>query len=98
MSFTLRNTRKGREPKRKLYGKRENTIKTNEKQIEKIATFDNSKFCIVKSFNPKKLAPSNAGIDNKKDIFAESNLLKFNILAAVIDIPDLLTPGIKDNI
>mgnify|MGYP006952503342 CR=1 FL=1 len=36
------------------------------------------------------------GIESKKDIFAESNLLKFNNLAAVIAIPDLLTPGIKD--
>ena len=38
------------------------------------------------------------GRDNKNDIFAESNLLKFKILAAVRVIPDLLTPGIKDKI
>jgi hypothetical protein len=38
------------------------------------------------------------GIDNKKDIFAESTLLKFKNLAAVIAIPDLLTPGIKEKI
>ena len=38
------------------------------------------------------------GIDNKNDIFAESTLLNFNSLAAVIAIPDLLTPGIKEKI
>ena len=38
------------------------------------------------------------GIESKKDIFKESNLLKFNNRAAVIAIPDLLTPGTKDNI
>ena len=35
-------------------------------------------------------------VDIKKDIFAESILLKFNNLAAVIAIPDLLTPGTND--
>ena len=40
-------------------------------------------------------APS-VGIDNKNDIFAESYLLNFKILAAEIAIPDLLTPGTKD--
>ena len=40
-------------------------------------------------------APS-VGIDNKKDILAASNLLKFKNLAAVIDIPDLLTPGNRE--
>tara|TARA_A100001011_G_C13638666_1_gene566859 strand:+ start:326 stop:514 length:189 start_codon:yes stop_codon:yes gene_type:complete len=40
-------------------------------------------------------APS-VGTDNKKDIFAASNLLNFNILAALIVIPDLLTPGIRE--
>ena len=38
------------------------------------------------------------GIESKKEIFAESYLLKFNNLAAVIAIPDLLTPGTKDKI
>ena len=38
------------------------------------------------------------GIDSKKEIFADSILLKFRILAAVIVIPDLLTPGIRDKI
>ena len=34
--------------------------------------------------------------DSKNAIFAESNLLNFNNLQAVIAIPDLLTPGIRD--
>ena len=38
------------------------------------------------------------GIAVKKDIFAESTLLKFNNLELVIVIPDLLTPGINDKI
>tara|TARA_Y100000996_G_C22169862_1_gene498132 strand:- start:95 stop:325 length:231 start_codon:yes stop_codon:yes gene_type:complete len=52
----------------------------------------------IRLFNPKTETAAKVGMDNKKDIFAESNLLNFNILAAVIVIPDLLTPGIKDNI
>ena len=36
-----------------------------------------------------------AGIAVKKEILAESNLLKLKNLAPVIVIPDLLTPGIK---
>ena len=32
----------------------------------------------------------------KKEILAESNLLKLSNLAAVIVIPDLLTPGIRE--
>ena len=35
-------------------------------------------------------------LNNKKEIFAESNLLKLSNLAAVIVIPDLLTPGTRD--
>ena len=42
------------------------------------------------------LAANKAGIAKKKEIFAESNLLNPRILPAVIVIPDLLTPGIKD--
>ena len=38
------------------------------------------------------------GIEIKKDIFAESTLSNFKNLAAVIAMPDLLTPGIKDKI
>ena len=53
---------------------------------------------IIKFFKPNKLTAARVGIEIKKDIFAESYLLNFNILAAEIVIPDLLTPGIKDNI
>ena len=44
------------------------------------------------------LAPINAGMDNKNEILLESNLLNLKILAAVIVIPALLTPGISANI
>ena len=44
---------------------------------------------------PITLAAARDGIDKKKEIFVESNLLKPNILPAVIVIPDLLTPGIN---
>ena len=47
---------------------------------------------------PRKLAPDRAGIDNKKAILVESTLLNFKILAAVIVMPALLTPGIKASI
>ena len=47
---------------------------------------------------PKIDTAPKIGIDNKKDILAASTLLKFNSLAAVIAIPDLLTPGINDKI
>ena len=49
-------------------------------------------------FKPNKDTAPKVGIDNKNDILAESNLLNFKNLAAVIDIPDLLTPGTKENI
>ena len=52
----------------------------------------------IKLCNPNKETAPKVGIDNKKEIFAESYLLKFKILAVVIVIPDRLTPGIKDNI
>ena len=54
--------------------------------------------CIIKAYNPKKPVPAKAGIDIKNEIFAASSLLKFNILAPVIIIPDLLTPGISAKI
>ena len=38
------------------------------------------------------------GIEIKKEIFAESTLLNFKNRPAVIVIPALLTPGIKDKI
>ena len=43
------------------------------------------------------LIKNNVGIDSKNDILAESILLNFKNLAAVIIIPDLLTPGIKES-
>ena len=54
---------------------------------------DNNKF-----FIPNKDTAPKIGIDNKKEIFADSSLLKFSNLAAVIAMPDLLTPGISDRI
>ena len=44
------------------------------------------------------LAAARVGIDRKKDIFAESNLLNPKILPEVIVIPALLTPGSNDKI
>ena len=52
----------------------------------------------TKLFKPKIVTAPSIGIDNRKDIFAESTLLNFSILAADIAIPDLLTPGINDKI
>ena len=51
-----------------------------------------------KLFNPKTETAAKVGIDNRNDILAESNLLNFNILAPVIEMPDLLTPGSNDKI
>ena len=45
---------------------------------------------------PKRETTARVGIDSKKEIFTESYLLNFNNLAAVIVIPDLLTPGISE--
>ena len=53
---------------------------------------------VAKFFKPNKETAPRVGIESKKDIFAASNLLKFKNLAAVIEIPDLLTPGTKDSI
>ena len=47
---------------------------------------------------PKNETAPKIGIDNKKDIFAASILSNLNILAAVIAIPDRLTPGTKEKI
>ncbi len=47
---------------------------------------------------PKRDTAPKIGIDIKKDILAESTLLNFKNLAAVMAIPDLLTPGIKEKI
>lgn len=71
----------------------------NDKKIE-------IKFSLVKKLfseniiflKPKIDTAPKIGIDNRKDILAESTLLKFKNLAAVMAIPDLLTPGISDKI
>jgi hypothetical protein len=47
---------------------------------------------------PNKLAAARTGIAKKNETLAESNLSKPNSLPEVIVMPDLLTPGIKDNI
>ena len=47
---------------------------------------------------PKNLAPLKAGIESKNEILPESYLLNFKILAAVMVIPALLTPGINESI
>ena len=47
---------------------------------------------------PKIDTAPKIGIEIRKEIFAASVLLNFNNLAAVIAIPDLLTPGTKDKI
>ena len=48
--------------------------------------------------SPKIETAPKIGMEIKNDIFAASILLNFKNLAAVIAIPDLLTPGIKDKI
>ena len=53
---------------------------------------------VNKLFKPNIETAPRVGIDSKKDILAASNLLKFKNLAAVIEIPDLLTPGTKESI
>ena len=59
---------------------------------------DNSKFFSkIKTCMLYKDIKAKVGIEIKKEIFAESNLLKLKSLPAVIVIPDLLTPGTKDN-
>ena len=69
------------------------------KKIEIIFKIEKSKFpTVIKFFKPKKLTAASVGIERRKEILAESNLLNFKILAAVIVIPDLLTPGIKNSI
>ena len=52
----------------------------------------------IKFFKPKNDTAPKIGIEIRKEIFAASVLLNFNNLAAVIAIPDLLTPGTKDKI
>ena len=45
---------------------------------------------------PKKETAPKIGIESKNAILAASTLLNFNILAAVMAIPDLLTPGTNE--
>ena len=61
-------------------------------KIEKLKSWETIIF-----LKPNKETAPKVGIDNKNDIFAASYLLKFNNLAAVIVIPDLLTPGTKES-
>ena len=73
--------------------------KINDKKIDRI--FKKVKFNFsmsVISFKPKILTAAKVGIDSKKEIFAESYLLKFNNLEEEIVMPDLLTPGISERI
>ena len=71
----------------------------NDKKIETKFKADKLKSSkVIRFFNPKIETAPRVGIDSKKDIFAASNLLTFKNLAAVIEIPDLLTPGINDKI
>ena len=72
---------------------------TKEKIIENIFKIEKSISSEIKIFfTPKTVTAASIGIDNKKDIFVESNLSNLRNLAAVIAIPDRLTPGIKEKI
>tara|TARA_Y100000992_G_scaffold134804_1_gene89022 strand:+ start:292 stop:510 length:219 start_codon:yes stop_codon:yes gene_type:complete len=71
------------------------------KEMSIASKFNNEKFMLsekIKFFIPKIDTAPKIGIEIKNATFAESTLLKFNNLAAVIAIPDLLTPGTKDKI
>ena len=69
---------------------------TKEKIIENMFKIEKSISSEIKIFfTPKTVTAASIGIDNKKDIFVESNLSNLRNLAAVIAIPDLLTPGTK---
>ena len=73
--------------------------KIHEKNIQNIFKYEN---CASSNetifFSPYNETAASVGIDNRKEIFAASNLSKFNNLAAVITIPDLLTPGTRERI
>ena len=62
-------------------------------KIEKLKLLE-----LIRLLIPKRLTAARMGIESKKDIFAESYLSNCKNRAAVIPIPDLLTPGIKDAI
>ena len=71
----------------------------NDKKIEIIFNIEISTSSeVIKFFTPNNETAPRVGIDSKKDILAASNLLKFKSLAAVIEMPDLLTPGINESI
>ena len=61
--------------------------------IEKNESVDSTKLIA-----PNKETAPRVGIERRKDIFAASTLLKLNNRAAVMEIPDLLTPGTKERI
>ena len=65
----------------------------NKFKVEKNKSLDKIIFLIPKIDTAPKV-----GIESKNEILAESYLLKLSNLAAVIDIPDLLTPGIRESI
>ena len=60
-------------------------------RIEILTSWEKNTF-----FKPNIETAPRVGIDKRKDILAASNLLNFKNLAAVIEIPDLLTPGISE--
>ena len=71
--------------------------KINEIIIDNKFNFVNSKLSESnRFFKPKIDTAPKIGIEIRKEIFAASVLLNFNNLAAVIAIPDLLTPGTND--
>tara|TARA_E500000178_G_C16543671_1_gene539891 strand:+ start:257 stop:526 length:270 start_codon:yes stop_codon:yes gene_type:complete len=73
--------------------------KKKESRIDNM--FINEKFrsCeLVKLYKPNNETAHKVGIEIKNEIFAASTLSNFKNLAAVMEIPDLLTPGIKDKI
>ena len=72
--------------------KKEINIESKFNRVKKISSDDKI------FFKPKIETAPKIGIDNKKDILAESTLVNLSNLAAVIAIPDLLTPGTSDKI
>ena len=62
-------------------------------KVEKFVSLDD-----IILLKPKIDTAPKVGIESKKEIFAASYRLNLKILAAVIVIPDLLTPGTKDSI
>tara|TARA_B100002051_G_C16691075_1_gene615532 strand:+ start:699 stop:1115 length:417 start_codon:yes stop_codon:yes gene_type:complete len=73
--------------------------KINDKNIAIKFRFEKMGLSDIKIlFKPYTLTAANIGIERKKDIFAESDLLNFRNREAVIAIPERLTPGIKERI